>query len=287
MDGIFTTDIQNVKIKDLSTILKIIPFGDIHRDSHNCDVGRWQNFLKKAKQEDDENTRYIGIGDYFDFASYSERKQFRSAKLHESTIIKFDEMIRKDVANLACEMGFMKGRIIGLISGNHEWDYMDSTNATQDLCERLQCKYLGNLTYVRLRISIASRKSVRSCIDIFAGHGKSSGKLVGTSFNRVDDMKTVAPSSDIYIMGHDHKKGAIPTSSLEFDGNHTLRPKQKRQWLVRSGSFLKGYEIESPSYIVSSISRPCDLGVVRIECGFNRDHKQGHDVIVKDIHCWS
>jgi len=287
MVGIFTTHILKINIPHISTILKIIPFGDIHRDSHNCDVGRWKDFLQRAKEEDDENTRYLGMGDYFDFASYSEQRALRSAKLHESTIIKLDENVRKDVQGLACELGFMKGRLLGLIEGNHDWTYADGKTATKELSERLGCKCLGNLTYIRMKIAVLSTKKIRLAVDIFAAHGKSSGKLVGTSFNTVDDMKKVAPDADIYIMGHDHKKGAIPTSSLEFVGHKELTPKQRRQWLIRSGSFLKGYEVNSPSYIVNSISRPCDLGVVRIECGFHRDKKHYKDLISKDIHCWS
>lgn len=65
--------------------------------------------------------------------------------------------------------------------------------------------------------------------------------------------------------GHNHQSGAVPAAALfahRFPG--TAKPgldlRERKQLLVRTGSFLKGYEQDTPSYVVQALYKPNALG---------------------------
>lgn len=275
---------HNITIPSLSTRIKLVPFSDVHRHHPACDVDRWKAFLERCQADDDEYTLYLSLGDLDDMCSDSERKILNDDDLHESTKYNLDQFIRRQTLDLADEIGFMKGRLIGMVSGNHLWDFSDGTTTTDLLCERLKTKWLGSLAFIRISVKVENRGG-RYAVDIVAAHGKAGGKLVGTSINQVKDLKEIFPSADCYLQGHDHQKGAWPITCLEVTQLMTV--KQKRQWLVRTGSFLRGYVPGCDSYVVSRLYRPTDLGVVRGEIEFRRDKDGGKDGVVKDIHFWA
>jgi len=70
-------------------------------------------------------------------------------------------------------------------------------------------------------------------------------------------------------MGHDHKKGCIPSSprlTLVSGGkNPELTVRERTPWLGRTGSFLKAYENGRVSYNVDAARSPCALGWIEFE----------------------
>lgn len=293
---IFTTLYKRIKLKSFRDTIKFRPFGDIHGDSDNCDTDRWKHFLDVCKKEDDENTLYLNMGDTNDFASQSERTALRLAKLHDDTLYGFERRANKNLRKYSKETWFMKDRMLGFIRGNHTWVHENGLCSEQILADHFKTKFLGVVSYIRLAISFGDRAS-KMIVDIFPTHGKGGGKLLGSKFNKVDDMKLVCPYADIYLMGHDHSKGAIPSTVLQFmyqaSNDIELIPKQKRQWFGRTGSFLRGYVPESTSYVMEKLMRPADLGTICFLIKFIRktknqkNLKSKNDVLMLDIHNWS
>ena len=258
--GIFTTQNYQIKVRHINEVIRLIPFGDIHRSSRLCSTKHWHDFLAWAKTKN--RTLYLGMGDYDDLASTSERMILLDQRLHESTKQDIENMFKKNIDKLCDEMDFMKGNLIGLIEGNHYGMLPNGTTTTQKMCEILKCKYLGVSSFVRLTFAYGNSQT---SVDIWAHHGKGAARLVGGSINKVQQMAEAA-EAHIYIMGHDHKKGAIPSSKLHLVGTKgKLTVKHKKQLYVRSGSFLKGYVENESSYVVDGAMNPTDLGVVKIE----------------------
>ena len=118
--------------------------------------------------------------------------------------------------------------------------------------------------------------------DIFAHHGKGAGTLPGSTFNTIEKMSTTA-IADFYLMGHDHKKGAIPSTPrliLSSTGPKTeLNVRERTPWLGRTGSFLKAYENDRVSYNVDAARSPCALGWIEFEIVPVRVQKDGRDFI--------
>lgn len=288
-EAVFTTLYKKIELPSYNTQLIIQPFGDVHRDSPNCAVEKWKRSIDWMKKEHNPNTYYLPMGDLNDFASKSEREILINQKLHESTRKNIDDaMALKPISRIAGEISFMKPNLLGCLEGNHFWQFDTGQTSTQILCDRLGCKWLGDICYIRLAIHFKNR-TCYTIIDIIAAHGRAGGKLAGTTINQVDDLKRIFPNADLYLEGHDHHRGAFPTSVLEAhpSANDELNIKQKRQWLGRTGSFLKGYVEGEQSYVVKRLLKPTDIGIIRFMIDFKRIRNDGRDIIIKDIHCWS
>lgn len=262
--------------------LKLIPFGDVHDDVELCDHERWRMFLRRCREEDDDNTYYILMGDPNDFASTSEKHILINRKLHETTIKKMDKMADADTNHFVSQIKFMRGKMIGVVAGNHQWIYADGTNSDQRIAKMLDAKYLGDIAYIRLTILHTTH---RVNVDIVAAHGKAGGKCAGTTINQVDDLRRIFPIADIYLCGHDHKRGVWPESTLIVTNERgNLLIKQKRQLLCRSGSFLRGYVDGEDSYVSNKYMRPCELGTIKLEIKIKRSREGGVDITTPDIH---
>lgn len=266
---------------------KIIPFGDVHRDTLGCDEDRWRWFLKKSETTTIENpsTWFLSMGDTHDFGSFSEVKKIKASALHQTTMEKFDMMAQEDNRKFCQEIGFMRGKMLGFIEGNHGWVMSDGKTANEDLAERMGSESLGWLCHYTLNFQFKDRSKGSQNVYIVACHGKAGGKTAGNSVNQVDWLRNIFPAADIYIMAHDHERWVRPVNVLTpVIAKGGVKLKQKRQLLCRSGSFLKGYHDGASSYTVAGLFRPSDLGSIQIEISFHRDHRDGEDRIITDIH---
>jgi hypothetical protein len=217
------------------------------------------------------------MGDYDDLASYSERKALLHACLHESTQMSLDELYVSRTNNLLKEISFMKNKIVGMVEGNHHGILQSGMTTTQMMCDKLQCKYLGVSSFIRL---VFVHGSKTYCIDIWCHHGRGASRMVGGSLNTVEQMAGIA-DADIYLMGHDHRKSVALKTRLEL-ADDKLR--QKKVLLARTGSFLRGYVPDQPSYVAKGQMTPCDLGVIKIELTPRRNKKNGEDDYYVDVH---
>lgn len=285
MDTVFKTHFQKIDYIWGKEIY-LIPFGDVHRDTDSCDVDRWRWFRDGCKVYPQDQTYYLGMGDFNDFAASKEQDAIKKAKIHDQTRNKFDQIVERDNRRFVNEISFMRGRMIGLLDGNHNWVFADGKTATEDMAERLNAPYLGWLSHITLDLDIYHSTGTRRGINVIriyivACHGKGGGKLMGTSVNNVDDLRKIFPAADIYIMGHDHQRYAVPSSVL-LPSNTGGDIKQKRQFLARSGSFKKGFCEGVSGHEVGRLLRPSDLGAIVFSISIHRDTRST-DRLVVDI----
>lgn len=260
--GIFETHYIQIPVEQSGDVHYILPFGDVHRSAPLCHVEKWHEFLSWAKTK--KNSLFLGMGDYDDLMSAGERSILDRAELHDSSKDTIESMYKFHTEKLAKEMEFMKGKLIGLVEGNHFAVLKNGMTTTQYLCQLLDCKYLGASAFVRVAFVYRDTRESKS-IDIWAHHGKGAARLIGGSLNRVQQMAEAA-NADVYCMGHDHKKSAGTCSKLFLSGQgKNMRLRHKKQLFIRTGSFLKGYEPGQVSYVVDCAMNPTDLGVVKIE----------------------
>jgi hypothetical protein len=280
--GIFTTHYVNIPVGKINEPIYLIPFGDVHRSSPMCHEEKWQEFLDWARSKAPKRTYFLGMGDYDDLASASERIAFASPAIHESSIKTLENLYRSHTERLAKELKFMDGRLIGLIEGNHYAILPEGITSTQLLCQKLNAKYLGVSCFTRL----AFQYSTRNCsIDIWAHHGRGAARLAGGSLNKVINMVEQA-EADVYLMGHDHKKSVATMTRLKLADSGARGSLSHRKILVaRTGSFLKAYQDGKASYVADMNLNPADLGVVKIELTPRRDEKMGtRDQFYIDLH---
>ena len=272
--GIFQTQKYKIPKVELNKTISLIPFGDIHYGAPNHAGAIFDSWLEKVKTEKD--AVFLGMGDYFDIASASERRLLHSADLHESTTDTLDELYKRQAEEFGNKICFMKGRIAGMIEGNHYSELKSGITTTQYLCEILGCKYLGVAGFVRIQLCLGT---MQISVDIFAHHGKGASRLIGGSLNRVQQLAEVA-HADIYLMGHDHKRSAGVQSRMYLDKLSTV--KEQRQLFARTGSFLTAYRDGKVSYIADMALPASDLGAITIHMTPHRDRaKEGRGLWVQ------
>lgn len=247
------------------------------------DKERWKRFLSWAKEKKD--SLFLGMGDYFDLASSSEREILSNAKIHESTKSTLEDLYLHSVLEMAKDLQFMKGKLIGLIEGNHYGVFSSGITTTQKLCDILGCKYLGVASMIRLLVEMRNYRK-KSSLDIFAHHGKGSGLLVGSGLNNVQKMGDIA-LADIYLMGDNHQKvlGYSEKMYLTMDRrNDAVVMRQKKQLYARTGSFLRGYENDKASYVTDKLLTPTNLGTIKIEITPKRIQSNYAESYYLDLH---
>lgn len=278
--GEFTLQRFEIEAPAIGEPFSIVFFGDVHRDAPLHAKDKWHEDLERLKRM--KNAYFFGMGDYVDSASSSERECLGRASLHDSTRADLSSIARAKVTLLEKELSFMKGRIIGLIGGNHYFAFEDGTTTDNKLCERLGCKFLGVSSFTRLAIF---KNSICINFDIWAHHGAGGARLPGGSINRVDQMREHA-EADCYVMGHDHKRGVLPATprmTLQNNARKGLVLKQRQQWLIRSGSYLKAYENGEKSYNVDAARGPSSLGYCELEITFRRPIKRGKQSVELEV----
>jgi len=279
-DSIFTIHRYKVSFSCLNQPIYLIPFGDVHRFSPNCDTNKWLEFLAWAKNK--KNAYFLGMGDYFDFLSGSERRELNEASLHEATYSNIEDLMNSQVKRFVNEISFMKGRLLGLIEGNHYATYHTGITTTQEMCRLLGCNYLGISSFIKFAMN---RGAKGYSLDIWAHHGRGVGRTLGSGLNTVNQMAEIA-DADIYLMGHNHKKQVGMKTRLCLNGSGgKIGLSHRKIVLACTGSFLRGYVPDAPSYVARAALPPTDMGTVKIELTPKRDKKDGRDDFYVDIHC--
>jgi hypothetical protein len=278
-EAVFTTCYRRVKLPTLQTPWNLWPIGDVHHDSVNCDRRRFGAAMSVIKRNMTPYDLVLYMGDENDKVAASEGAALRMTNLHGGTAEKFDKDAIRDAKEFLDVVAWSAPYTLGMIEGNHTWRFLTSgrghtqgETTTVWLARRMKTRWLGYLSYIRIGVECGNRNQ-RYSVDIVACHGKAGGKLVGTSINQVDDLRAIFPAADIYIMGDNHQRGAWPVSNLFCSptGQHGLLAiKQKRQFLCRSGSFLRGFVENTPLYTVRRLLRPAELGHIRIVISYTR-----------------
>lgn len=278
--GLFTVHTHKIPVS-YGKPIRLIFFGDVHWDSPDHARSKWKEFLDYAKRQKD--AWFFGMGDYLDSTSTSERSCLGniSDKMHETFRNDIQALQLEKVERLASELQFMRGRIIGLLNGNHYFEFSSGINGDQKLCELLGAKYLGVCSFVRLSFENCGRNVTR---DIFAHHGAGAARLIGGSLNRVQQMAEGA-EADIYAMGHDHKRGAVPAQPRLFlaDSAGALKVEHREPIALRTGSFLASFRNGQVNYNVDACRPPSSLGHVEVLVTVRRKEKIGTEVEMRTL----
>jgi len=225
--GIFTTHTHNITLEKETDRLYLPIFGDLHYGCSAHATHAFLRYLKRVKRLRGPKL-CLGLGDYFDLLSTSERANH--AKQHETTIADLDNR----AVDLVEELGqyLYPFDWLGLIDGNHYYPFSDGTNTTHLLAQYLETVYLGCTSLIKLNITIADGPTFR--IAIHPHHGKGGGaQTVGGSLQKVEKMAHAMDAS-LYIMGHDHQKGVAHSERLCY---HKGKLRSHPIVCIRSRSF--------------------------------------------------
>lgn len=253
-----------------SQTIWVAPFNDIHYNTDECDKDRFHRYIewgtKKIKAGD--KLVGIGLGDYNDILSPSERASVASAKggygLHETSLQQVDKWIEEITLKFANVMSPWKGHIRMLLEGHHYMCYsmvargglrnLRGQSNTEHLTRLLGCTYGGQLGIIDLNFGHGLH------LVVVATHGYGGARTPGARVIKRVRMNEVY-DGDLYLMAHDNTKMAISDNVLKHvDGKYVA----KKRTYCGVGSFQKAYPDDEPSggYVEAIMLPPSDLGAV-------------------------
>lgn len=273
--GVFEKHVVDIDVETLTEPIVIVPFGDVHFDSPNHAKNEFDRFCEESKLQ--TNAYYLGMGDFIDFPSTSERRSILAGHFHDTSIENFELMWERLSMEFVKKTEFMQGRLLGLMEGNHYGVLANGTTTTQMMIPHynyktengkkvavggVMAKYLGVECLIRLRLNY---KSAKTAVDIYAHHGRGQGRTRSGSIAPVEQMARNA-DANIYIMGHNHDLGTWPDRRLKLVSTKAgLDVRDRPIRYVRSGSFLLSRVPGRPNYAVDRNYPPLALGVAAVE----------------------
>lgn len=222
--------------------LLVLPLGDIQYagDDREVAMGMLKRHIEWGVSQ---NAWFLGMGDYTDAFSPSNRQKLVGAGLYDTALKSIDKGAKEMVDELYKRaLKPSRGRWLGLLEGHHYHRFQDGTTSDHYLAGLLQAKFLGTSAYVRLVFPRSSEAGSHGEVLVWCHHGAGSSTAVGGPINRIARV-AAGFEADIYIMGHMHSKDA-----KTMDYIHPVFPSTGEPRLVHgtrlfavSGSFLKGF----------------------------------------------
>lgn len=250
----------------------IMPIGDIQWSGRDSEVA--MGMLKRHVQWGvDKGAYFIGMGDYIDFMSPSNRARFQNAGLYDTTIKSVDDKARSLIEDLWLKvLKPSRGRWLGLLEGHHFHQYRDGTTTDQELAGLLDAPFLGSSAFVRLVLRMS--KTRQAPVTIWCHHGVGGGGMLGAPLNKLEKLLT-SWEADIYLMGHHHKKVAGPIDRIEPAWGGGRRGEaslvHRTKIIACTGSFLKGYaandadgKVPRGGYVEQKMLNPVALGGILV-----------------------
>lgn len=251
----------------------IMPLGDIQWTGEKKDVA-CRILEERIETGLELGAMFIGMGDYIDYASPSNRAALRGTKLYDNARAVHDRAARSLVDELYDKyLHKTKGRWLGLLEGHHFAELETGITTDQYLCEKLQTVHLGSCAYVGIHFNIGSRQG--GVVNIWAHHGQGNGQSTGAPIVKLEKMLPDF-EADIFLIGHMTKQASAPANRVYPVWGKQGQPhklKHITKVLVGTGGFGKGYienshqgQVPRGTYVEQGMMRPATLGspIIRV-----------------------
>jgi len=248
-----------------------MPVGDVHYGASDFPK---RHFVEHIQWGVDRGAYFVGMGDYLDFTSDSQRKILGS--LRESTKVQLDDLARMRADELVALMAVSKGRWLGLLTGNHSWLFQDGTNVEQYICKQLGCDYLGDMALIRIVATPPMKNHPEADTILLVHHGVGGGTTIAGQLAKPEQALKWS-QADMVLMGHCHAKivGSTDRIFVTPDGKTSHRT----TLTARTGAFLKAYAGHAPkgldepaylssgSYVEKKAMMPSSIGGICFSIG--------------------
>ena len=236
---VYNSQILSFSRKKDNRTLRIACFADLHIGSREYDRDRFRRWRDKHLK--DKYTYFLGIGDMIEaIGPFDKRFTIDSLDIK----MRVQAMIDAQIKDCVAELEPIKGRLLGLCMGNHEWTVLakSGSDPTARMCEALGVQNLGFscLLYLTLRpddIPVGQHGGSR-IVKLYAHHGWGGGtRTLGGDMTKVS-RKPSEVMADIFIFAHSHQGWEHPKARLDV----TYRGKaMSRDYLmVNTGTFKRG-----------------------------------------------
>lgn len=241
----------------------VMPLGDIQLGAEGCDENKLRGYIEWGIAH---NAYFLGMGDYVDVASPSNRLALRSAALYDSVEDALEDAAENAVQRYLKLVAGTEGRWLGLLEGHHFYEFRDGTTSDTRIAQALKAPFLGSCAFLRLRFQGRSSSQERISCTIWCHHGQGGGIKVGAPLTKLENLMH-AFDADVYLIGHQHKLVAAPIDQLYMTRRKPFTIRHRTKILACTGSFLRGYTAGSKrglraqgGYVERKMLTPVALG---------------------------
>ncbi len=238
------------------------------------------------------NVYFLGMGDYIDILSPSNREAWRSARLYDSARKAMSDKADSYVQEFVAAMKGTEDRWLGMLEGHHYFEFEDGTTSDTRIAQALHTPYLGTCAFVRIsfkkmKADKVKRKSLKCTI--WCHHGAGNGLTPHSPLARLYHVMHQF-DADIYLIGHQTKKPAVKVPVLYMSEHPPYRIIGKNKLLAGTGGFIEGYPQGSKDvtgkrpqggYVEQGLMPPAALGSIILK--IHPVHSGNDDYL--DINC--
>ncbi len=263
---------KEISVRNGEEIL-ILPLGDIQYAGEGSSTAL--NSLKERIQWGvDQGAYFVGMGDYVDFASPSNRHKLAASGIYDTAhnvIAAASENLTRELFNRALKPSV--NRWLGMLEGHHYYQYPAGHTTDMELCTLLKTQHLGTCAYVRLLFMDKSGGTRSGNVTLWVHHGVGSGRKAGSPLNTLNDLP-IYWDADIYLIGHQSKRVAAPIHKIlpVWRGRGGPHLQNRTIWLACTGSYSKAYmegnrhgRVPRGDYVEQSMMNPAALGGIKIK----------------------
>ena len=224
--------------------IEIIPVGDLHFGSPNCNLKYFQNIIKYI--QDTPNCYMIGMGDFWDCII---PKDPRFDPSNEYNLIDDNYGKIKDILQP------ISSKILCLLLGNHEYHLVSEGygDLIKRLAKELKTAYAGFSTFLRVE---TNEKPVKKLV-FYIHHGWFSGRQRGSKINNLENLMRDY-EADVYLAGHSHDLFGTRRVRISFEGD-------RKVIFANTGSFLETATWGTTGYGERAGYPPVKIGVCKIK----------------------
>ena len=178
----------------------LMPIGDAQVGVEAADLKRLKSHMEWGFHT--KHALFLGMGDYVDMASPSNRRTLKAAGLYDTVTEALQVKAQEDIKTFLQHTLYSKGAWLGLLQGHHYMDMADGSTSDMKIAEALRAPFLGDAAIVR--IIFDKHKDVDGLplkADIWCHHGRGGGVGAAAPISLLE--KTARGfDADIYLMGH-------------------------------------------------------------------------------------
>jgi len=256
-----------VKTKEIH----IYPICDVQVGGKGVDFRGFQEYVDEAMT--DPVARFVGVGDYTDGVSPSNRKMllsaFKRGDLYDTANEMLTEAAYSQVQTFLDIIKPTRGRWDFIVSGHHYWEHAkDGRIVTTDdsIADYLGCVNIGAESGV---VQYQWKGPARP-LRMWVRHGEGSGQSFAAPLNQLERQMR-GFNADIYLIGHHHKlvaAGAVKLDEAPEAETHLAATDAR---LVAAGSWMRGFMPNETTYAEAGMMVPLATGAPIIYASPRKD----------------
>ena len=242
----------------------LIPLGDIHLGSDNCDKRAMVRVVDEIRRNPD--ARWIGIGDYVEWITPKD-KRWHAGGIDEQIInlANLDRIGDAYVDAVSTILHPIMDKCWGMGKGNHEgtFEREHHTNLTQRILQQAGASgdlYTGWACITR--VCFEDDNAHRSSVRVFHSHGWQAGRMAGAKVNQLDHLMGWIDGCRIYLQGHSHDR-VVKTKTMLSTNPSFTKLTATDCYGAHCGSYLRTYQQNATGYGEEKGYPPVPIGPVR------------------------